>query len=91
MKRLILLLLIIVVSTTLYQFSSTSTAPNPQDKQSTYNFAEGLGLCGVTKIKSVLKLIDTTKQIAPLLENLGSYTFKVSTSNELRKNILIRD
>lgn len=39
-------------------------------------------LCASPASAEALKIIDTTRQIAPLLTNLGSYGFKISTSSE---------
>lgn len=83
MKRLIAILLIGAATFTFYQFPTRKQVQLTRTEKPTYALASSLGLCGITKIKTVLKLIDTTKQIAPLLSNLGDYSFKVSTSNEL--------
>lgn len=40
-----------------------------------------LTLCGTPGARTILKLMDTTKQMAPLMENLGKYGMKVSTGN----------
>lgn len=41
-----------------------------------------LSLCGAPGARTILKLMDTTRQMAPLMENLGKYGMKVSTSND---------
>lgn len=41
-----------------------------------------ISLCGTPGARTILALMDTTKQMAPLLENLGKYGMKVSTANE---------
>ncbi|MBL7845246.1 MAG: hypothetical protein JNK44_15385 [Cyclobacteriaceae bacterium] len=41
-----------------------------------------ISLCGTPGARTILALMDTTRQIAPLLENLGTYGMKVSTDNE---------
>ncbi len=40
-----------------------------------------LTLCGTPGARTILKLMDTTRQMAPLMENLGKYGMKVSTGN----------
>lgn len=41
-----------------------------------------LSLCGAPGARTILKLMDTTRQMAPLMENLGKYGMKVTTGNE---------
>lgn len=41
-----------------------------------------LSICGTPGARTILKLMDTTRQMAPLMENLGKYGMKVSTRNE---------
>ncbi len=41
-----------------------------------------LSICGTPGARTILKIMDTTRQMAPLMENLGKYGMKVSTSNE---------
>jgi tetratricopeptide (TPR) repeat protein len=41
-----------------------------------------LSLCGTPGARTILKLMDTTQQMAPLMENLGKYGMKVNTSSE---------
>lgn len=40
-----------------------------------------VSVCGTPESAAVLKQLDTTRQIAPLLTNLGSYGFKITTSS----------
>ncbi|MBX2895572.1 MAG: hypothetical protein KF763_09015 [Cyclobacteriaceae bacterium] len=39
-------------------------------------------ICGTPGARTVLKIMDTTRQMAPLLENLGKYGMKITTSSE---------
>ncbi len=39
-------------------------------------------LCGSPASAEAIKVMDTTKQIAPLLSNLGDYGFRITTSSE---------
>ena len=41
-----------------------------------------VSLCGSPGARTILKLMDTTKQMAPLLTNLGNYSMKISTQSE---------
>lgn len=41
-----------------------------------------LSLCGSPGARTILKIMDTTQQMAPLLTNLGDYAFIVSTTNQ---------
>ena len=41
-----------------------------------------IAMCGLSTSSAIIKLIDTTRQIAPLMTNLGDYSFRISTSNE---------
>jgi hypothetical protein len=41
-----------------------------------------LSICGTPGARTILKIMDTTRQMAPLMTNLGSYGMKVSTSVE---------
>lgn len=41
-----------------------------------------LSICGTPGARTILKIMDTTRQMAPLMENLGKYGMKVSTANE---------
>lgn len=43
-------------------------------------------LCASPTPSSALKVVDTTRQIAPLLTNLGDYGFRISTSNDEAQN-----
>ncbi|MBX2913674.1 MAG: hypothetical protein KF856_00245 [Cyclobacteriaceae bacterium] len=41
-----------------------------------------LSMCGTPGARTVLKIMDTTRQMAPLMENLGKYGMKITTSSE---------
>jgi len=41
-----------------------------------------ISICGTPGARTILKIMDTTQQMAPLMENLGKYGMKVSTSND---------
>lgn len=41
-----------------------------------------LSICGTPGARTILKIMDTTRQMAPLMENLGKYGMKVSTPTE---------
>ncbi len=41
-----------------------------------------LSICGTPGARIILKIMDTTRQVAPLLYNLGKHGMKVSTTNE---------
>jgi tetratricopeptide (TPR) repeat protein len=41
-----------------------------------------LSICGTPGARTILKIMDTTRQMAPLMTNLGKYGMKVSTANE---------
>ncbi|AXP79447.1 Tetratricopeptide repeat protein [Mariniflexile rhizosphaerae] len=51
----------------------------------TFDYSKKIGRNSIscTPAKFLLENIDTTKQIAPLFENLGNHTYKVNTKNEL--------
>jgi len=51
----------------------------------TFDYSKKIGINSIscTTAKFLLKNIDTTKQIAPLFENLGNHTYIVSTKNKL--------
>ncbi|MDZ7648295.1 MAG: hypothetical protein U5K54_14540 [Cytophagales bacterium] len=40
--------------------------------------APPLSICGAPGARTILKIMDTTRQMAPLMENLGKYGMKVS-------------
>ncbi|MBP0903289.1 tetratricopeptide repeat protein [Mariniflexile gromovii] len=48
-----------------------------------YSKKIGVNAMSCTTAKFLLKNVDTTKQIAPLFENLGNHTYVVSTKNKL--------
>jgi tetratricopeptide (TPR) repeat protein len=41
-----------------------------------------LSICGTPGARTILKIMDTTRQMAPLMENLGKHGMKVSTMND---------
>ena len=41
-----------------------------------------LSICGTPGARTILKIMDTTRQMSPLMENLGKYGMKVTTNNE---------
>lgn len=41
-----------------------------------------LSICGTPGARTILKIMDTTRQMAPLMTNLGKHGMKVSTANE---------
>lgn len=41
-----------------------------------------ISICGTPGARTILKIMDTTRQMAPLMDNLGDYSRKVSTQNE---------
>ena len=53
------------------------------EKQTGSGMVPPLSLCGRPGARTILKIMDTTKQMAPLMENLGIYGMKVSTQNAL--------
>ena len=74
-KLIILFTAIILATTVLYK---TRSADN-------FDYSKKIGINSIscTTAKFLLKNIDTTKQIAPLFENLGNHTYIVSTKNKL--------
>ncbi len=46
------------------------------------DIAPPLSICGTPGARTILKIMDTTRQMAPLMENLGKYGMKVSTAND---------
>jgi len=46
------------------------------------SMAPPFSICGTPGARTILKIMDTTRQMAPLMENLGKYGMKVSTKNE---------
>jgi len=46
------------------------------------DFTPPLSICGTPGARTILKIMDTTVQMAPLMENLGKYGMKVTTQNE---------
>jgi tetratricopeptide (TPR) repeat protein len=52
------------------------------EKQIRAGLVPPLTLCGTPGARTILKLMDTTRQMAPLMENLGKYGMKVTTSHE---------
>lgn len=51
------------------------------NKEFDYSIKIGTNAISCTAAKFMLTDIDTTKQIAPLFENIGNHTYKVSTKN----------
>ncbi len=41
-----------------------------------------LSICGTPGARTILKIMDTTVQMAPLMDNLGKYGMKVTTKND---------
>jgi tetratricopeptide (TPR) repeat protein len=41
-----------------------------------------LSICGTPGARTILKIMDTTRQMAPLMENLGKHGMKVTTSSD---------
>lgn len=74
-KLIILFTAIILATTVLYKTRSVDD----------FNYSKKIGINSIscTTAKFLLKNIDTTKQIAPFFENLGSHTYIVSTKNKL--------
>ncbi len=74
-KLTILFTTIILVTTVLYKTRNVET----------FDYSKKIGINSIscTTAKFLLKNIDTTKQIAPLFENLGNHTYMVSTKNKL--------
>ena len=52
------------------------------DEQLNASIVPPISLCGSPGARTILSIMDTTRQMAPLLENLGSYGMPVSTKNE---------
>ncbi|MFN7329854.1 MAG: hypothetical protein ACK5UP_10150, partial [Bacteroidota bacterium] len=50
-------------------------------KQVDLNITPPISLCGQPGARAILQLMDTTQQMAPLLNNLGSYGMTVSTNH----------
>ncbi|WP_370478211.1 tetratricopeptide repeat protein [Tamlana flava] len=74
-KLAILFTSIVVLFTLLFKIS-------PEE---TYDYSKKIGANSIscTPANFLLKNVDTTKQIAPLFENLGTHAYKVSTNNAL--------
>jgi tetratricopeptide (TPR) repeat protein len=41
-----------------------------------------LSICGTPDARTIIKIMDTTRQMAPLMENLGKYGMKITTVSE---------
>ncbi len=78
------LLLIPGVALLFFVVIATQNAPHilPTRYQTKAGIIAPITLCGTPGVRTILKLMDTTKQMAPLLENLGNYGMRVRTSNE---------
>ncbi|MFI0428033.1 hypothetical protein [Mariniflexile sp. HMF6888] len=74
-KLTVLFTTIILLATISYKIGNVDT----------FDYSKKIGRNSIscTPAKFLLDNIDTTKQIAPLFENLGNHTYKVSTKNEL--------
>lgn len=74
----------LVVASLLLVFVATHNYPTlvTPKQQLNAGIIPSVSLCGTPGARTILALMDTTRQIAPLLENLGSYGMKVSTGNE---------
>lgn len=72
---LILFLIISIIGVLLYHFN----------KEDAFDYSQKAGMNSIKCMpaKFLLTDVDTTKQIAPLFENLGNHSYKVSTSNDL--------
>lgn len=77
MKTKISLLLFSVTTIALYFFMHNG--------KSEFNYSKKIGVNSIscTSANYILSNIDTTKQIAPLFENLGNHSYVVSTKNKL--------
>lgn len=74
-RLIIVCTFIILLATIIYKIS-------PRD---TFDYSKKIGSNSIscTPATFLLNNIDTTRQIAPLFENLGNHTYKVSTKNQL--------
>lgn len=70
------IIVVIIFSLFLFDLTLQSKTTNNPEKV-------GMNFIKCTPAQFLLKDIDTTKQISPLFENLGTHTYKVSTDNEL--------
>lgn len=73
---MMLLGLLALLAVAAFIFSKTQQKTEPQPQMASMNFIK----CTVAKF--MLTDVDTTQQIAPLFENLGSHSFAISTSAE---------
>ncbi|MCU0397470.1 MAG: hypothetical protein MUC73_05130, partial [Cyclobacteriaceae bacterium] len=71
----LIVLFLVVTSSKLSRFYT-------QEKQLKAGISSPITLCGTPGARTILKIMDTTRQMAPLLENLGNYEMKISTHNE---------
>lgn len=69
---ILILILVALQSPQLFTFQSQVSAAT----------APPISICGSPGARTILKIMDTTRQMAPLLENLGKYGMKVSAKNE---------
>lgn len=65
--------LLFFVAWTVLGFSCTRPKPAAENTP--------VSLCATPSSAAAVKVIDTTRQIAPLLDNLGNYSFKITTAN----------
>lgn len=77
-RLIIVCTFIILLATIIYKIS-------PRD---TFDYSKKIGSNSIscTPATFLLNNIDTTRQIAPLFENLGNHTYKVSTKNQLAQS-----
>jgi hypothetical protein len=77
-------LLVVGVASILFISVATQFAPALFTFQSQIkaDITPPLSICGTPGARTILAIMDTTRQMAPLMENLGKYGMKVSTRNE---------
>lgn len=75
-------LVVLGVASLLLVFVATSHFPNLVTPKQQAGIVPLMSLCGTPGARTILALSDTTRQMAPLLENLGKYGMKVNTGNE---------
>ncbi|MBU2950052.1 hypothetical protein KO493_05005 [Tamlana agarivorans] len=74
-KLILFLTTLIPISLLVFKLNNTDSFEYPRKV--------GTNAISCTPAKFMLTGVDTTKQIAPLFENLGNHSFRVNTSNEL--------
>jgi tetratricopeptide (TPR) repeat protein len=80
MKRLFTVLVIVCVILTSSHFIPDLSTPKSQISS---GITAPISLCGTPGARTILKLMDTTRQMAPLMDNLGKYGMSITTPNEL--------